>query len=202
MRESSFGECTPLSFIDKVGIGLSNRKVINIIRNMRYKPIVIDIGCGFNSFLLWSLSPYIAQGYGMDISTNDKNTSDNLLFINGPIEQTIFNFKESSVDVVIMISVIEHLVDPLPVLKQCNTLLKEGGLFIANVPTWRGKKLLELLAFSLHFCPAEEMNDHKMYYDIRDLWPLLVKAGLKPSDITMRYHKCGLNLFCVCRKTP
>ena len=75
-----------------------------------------------------------------------------------------------------------------------------GGLFIANVPTWWGKTVLELLAFSWHFSPAEEMNDHKMYYDIRDLWPLLVKAGFKPSEISLKYHKCGLNLFCVCRR--
>ena len=43
------------------------------------------------------------------------------------------------------------------------------------------------------------MNDHKRYYDPRDLWPMLVEAGFVPSDIRCRRHKFGLNTFAVCR---
>ena len=50
-------------------------------------------------------------------------------------------------------------------------------------------------AFRLGTSPALEMDDHKMYYDARDLWPLLVRAGFKPSGIQLSYHKFGLNLF-------
>ena len=42
-----------------------------------------------------------------------------------------------------------------------------------------------------------EMDDHKMYYAKRDLWPLLVRAGFKPSRIKLQYHKFGLNLFAI-----
>lgn len=202
MRKTSFGENSPLSFMDRVGIGLSNRKVINIIQKMPKKPTVLDIGCGYNASLLKTLSPAIAQGYGIDISTKGGESFDNLKFMNGPLEQTINDFEASSIDVVLMISVIEHLADPLPILNRCYAILNEGGLFIANVPTWRGKLILELLAFSFHLSPEDEMNDHKMYYDIRDLWPLLIKAGFKPSNISLKYHKCGFNLFSICRKAP
>jgi hypothetical protein len=44
------------------------------------------------------------------------------------------------------------------------------------------------------------MDDHKMYYGRRDLWPLLVRAGFAPSAIVMRYHKGGLNLFATAKK--
>ena len=64
-----------------------------------------------------------------------------------------------------------------------------------NVPTWRGKYFLELSAFRFGLSPKVEMNDHKMYYNQRDLWPLLVRAGFRPSEIRLRYHKFGLNLF-------
>ena len=47
-----------------------------------------------------------------------------------------------------------------------------------NVPSWRGKRFLELSAFRLHLSPAAEMDDHKRYYDPRDLWPMLVAGGL------------------------
>ena len=66
-----------------------------------------------------------------------------------------------------------------------------------NVPTWSGKVFLEFAAFKLGVSPAEEMDDHKMYYSKRDLWPLMVKAGYRPSQIRLRYHKFGLNLFAV-----
>jgi len=41
------------------------------------------------------------------------------------------------------------------------------------------------------------MDDHKAYYDKKDLGPLIVKSGFKPSNIKMRYHKFGLNLFAI-----
>ena len=43
------------------------------------------------------------------------------------------------------------------------------------------------------------MEDHKMYYDPRDLWPLLVRAGFRPSHIRVFRHKFRLNTFAVCR---
>ena len=73
-------------------------------------------------------------------------------------------------------------------------------MLLANVPTWWGKAFLELSAFRLGTSPPEEMDDHKMYYDKRDLWPLLVRAGFRPSRIRLRYHKFGLNLFAVARR--
>jgi hypothetical protein len=47
--------------------------------------------------------------------------------------------------------------------------------------------------------PAIEMDDHKCYYDPRDLWPMLVLSGFRPSGISCRRHKLGLNTFAACR---
>ncbi len=66
-------------------------------------------------------------------------------------------------------------------------------------PSWRGKTFLEFTTFRLGSSP-EEMDDHKMYYDPRDLWPLLVQAGFRPRDIRCFRHKFGLNTFARCRK--
>ena len=77
-------------------------------------------------------------------------------------------------------------------------LLVPGGVCLINVPSWRGKRYLELSAFKLGFSPKSEMEDHKMYYDVRDLWPLLVQAGFLPSRIQCFTHKLGLNTFAAC----
>jgi hypothetical protein len=39
-----------------------------------------------------------------------------------------------------------------------------------------------------------------MYYDPKDLWPLLVRSGFPPSHIHCHRHKMGLNTFAECRK--
>ena len=44
------------------------------------------------------------------------------------------------------------------------------------------------------------MDDHKMYYDPRDIWPMLVRAGFKPSRVKVFRHKFGLNTFASCVK--
>jgi len=55
--------------------------------------------------------------------------------------------------------------------------------------------VLELSAFKFRTSPACEMDDHKMYYSKRDLWPLLVRAGFKPSRIRLEYRKLCMILF-------
>ena len=73
-----------------------------------------------------------------------------------------------------------------------------GGVCLVNVPSWRGKRYLELSA-RLGLSPAEEIRDHKTYYDPADLWPLLIEAGFQPGDIECYKHKFGLNTFAVCK---
>ena len=58
-----------------------------------------------------------------------------------------------------------------------------------------------IAAFRLGLSPKIEIDDHKMYYGKRDLWPILVQSGFKPSQIQLRYHKFGLNLFAAARKS-
>ncbi len=94
---------------------------------------------------------------------------------------------------------LEHVNEPARLLGEVRRLLAPGGTALVNVPSWRGKRYLELSAFRLGLSPAEEMDDHKTYYDVRDLWPMLVAAGWRPRNIRCFSHKLGLNTFAVCR---
>ena len=62
-------------------------------------------------------------------------------------------------------------------MNEIQRILAQPGVAILNVPSWLGKPMLELAAFRLGVSPAEEMDDHKAYYDPKDLWPMLVRAG-------------------------
>jgi hypothetical protein len=39
-----------------------------------------------------------------------------------------------------------------------------------------------------------------MYYGKRDLWPLLVRSGFRPSGISMAYQFLGMTLFAIAGK--
>jgi SAM-dependent methyltransferase len=118
-----------------------------------------------------------------------------LSFLEDNIENTLPSLPKNNFDLICIISVLEHLWQPQQVLINCYELLKPGGLLLINVPTWRGKKFLEFSAFRLGTSPVCEMEDHKMYYNLPELWPLLVRAGFKPGRIFLKYIKFGLNLF-------
>lgn len=189
-----------LSFIDRFGVWLSQRAISRELPDRRDLE-VLDLGCGFHAAQLAALAPRLKRGTGVDFRlAPDLARLPAFTFHEGAIEETLPKLAGQTFDAVMLISVIEHLRDPLLVLEAVRDLLKPSGVLLVNVPTWRGKAFLEFFAFRLGLSPKVEMDDHKMYYDKRDLWPLLVRAGFKPSLIKLRYHKFGLNLFAVAQK--
>lgn len=183
------------TWVDRVGVWLSQRAI------RKYLPApqgleVLDLGCGYRATLLQSFNGVQKRLLGVDFQIAPELKADpRLTFVEAAVEHTVTTFASATFDVVLLISVLEHLWEPGEVLKQCHRILRPRGVLLVNVPTWRGKFFLEFSAFTLGTSPKLEMDDHKMYYDKRDLWPLLVAAGFKPSQIVLHYHKLGLNLF-------
>jgi SAM-dependent methyltransferase len=194
-RQTAYGQ-DGLSWADRLGVRLSRRPVQRVVH--RYlQPTVLDLGCGYEATLLRGLAG-IQRGLGVDLHVSaSAKAGGGLSFIEQPIELALPSLEPGQFDVILLISVLEHLTDAPATLAACRNLLKPGGSLVINVPNWLGKRVLEFAAFRLGLVQANEMDDHKMYYAKRDLWPLLVRAGFRPSRIWMRYHKLGLNLFAV-----
>jgi SAM-dependent methyltransferase len=190
-----------LTAVDRFGVWLSQRAIRRALPaggGLR----VLELGCGYRATQLMALRDRLREGVGVDfkIAPELKGTPG-MEFHEGTAEDILPRLPEGSFDAVLLISVLEHLADPLGALVAAHRLLRPGGRLLVNVPTWRGKFFLEFSAFRLGLSPRVEMDDHKMYYDKRDLWPLLVRAGFRPSAIGLRYHKFGLNLFAVAAKS-
>jgi 2-polyprenyl-3-methyl-5-hydroxy-6-metoxy-1,4-benzoquinol methylase len=195
----SYGQ-KELSFVDRFGVWLSRRAIRRELPR-RADLEVLELGCGFRATQLVALAPRLKHGVGVDFQIAPELASlDKLTFHQGTIEEVVPRLAGQRFDAVLLISVVEHLRDPLFVIEAARSLLKSSGVLLINVPTWSGKSIIEFSAFRLGLSPKVEMDDHKMYYDKRDLWPLLVRAGFKPSRIRLRYHKFGLNLFAVARR--
>lgn len=189
-----------LTFVDHAGVWLSQRAILRQLP--KHSDLeVLELGCGFRATHLLALRPRLKRGIGVDFRiAPELRTLENFTFHEGTIEETIPKLEAERLDAVMLISVLEHLRDPLFVIEAARRMLQPSGVLLINVPTWRGKSFLEFSAFRLGLSPRIEMDDHKMYYDKRDLWPLLVRAGFKPSLIKLRYHKFRLNLFAVARR--
>ena len=200
IRSHSYGErgVTP---VDRLGVYLSRRAIERTLGG-RSGLTALDLGCGYHATLLRALRPRLSHGVGVDVRiADDARAVTGLSFLESSIEEALPGLEDESFDLIMLTSVLEHLWEPLPVLEHCLRISRPGAAVLINVPTWRGKAFLEFSAFRLGTSPADEMDDHKMYYDRRDLWPLLVRAGFKPSHLRLKYHKFGLNLFAVAR-TP
>ena len=197
--DESYGQ-RGLTMADRLGVWLSQRAI------RRYLPKrndleVLELGCGYRAAQLIALNRTLKQGIGVDFHiAPELQTLERFTFHEGTIEETLPKLESESVDVVMLISVLEHLAEPHFALQSAWRLLRPSGLLLVNVPTWLGKRFLEFSAFRLGLSPKVEMDDHKMYYGKRDLWPVLVRSGFKPSQIRLRYHKFGLNLFAAARK--
>jgi SAM-dependent methyltransferase len=195
----SYGEAQQ-TVVDRLGIALSQRAIRREL-SAGSELEVLELGCGFRAAHLVALAPRLKRGVGVDFRIAPELIGrDKFTFYEGTIEEALPQLQPATFDAVLMISVLEHLDDPLVAIEAVRKLLKPSGVLLINVPTWRGKRFLEFSAFRLRLSPRTEMDDHKMYYDQRDLWPLLVRAGFKPSLIKLRYHKFGLNLFAVVRR--
>jgi SAM-dependent methyltransferase len=199
VRQEAYGQ-HKLTWVDRFGVYLSKRRILHYLPK-RTDLSVLDLGCGYQATLLRALLPSCVSGLGVDVRISpEARTTDKLSFVESSIEAALPELEEGRFDVVLLISVLEHLWEPLPILEHCRRVLRPGGVLFLNVPTWRGKFFLEFSAFRLGLSPAQEMDDHKMYYNKPDLWPMLVRAGFKPSHLRLRYHKFGLNLFAIAQK--
>lgn len=197
-RQGSYGE-SALTVVDHFGVYLSRRAVLKAVGD-RDAFDLLDLGCGYHASLLKALWPRLRRGIGVDLKVSDQaKRLERLSFREGDLASVLAELPDDSQDVVAMLSVLEHLADPLAVLRDVRRVVRPGGVLLVNVPTWLGKPFLEFSAFRLGMSPAEEMDDHKMYYDKHDLWPLLVRAGFRPRDLRLSYHKFGLNLFATAR---
>jgi SAM-dependent methyltransferase len=202
-RDTSFGEGYAPTPVDRFGVWLSARQIRRHVPGGRRGFVgkrVADLGCGFNATFARTIVGETAHLVLADVSLSpDLKADPRVAAHEGDLLGIVRALPSADLDIELIVSVLEHVWEPLEVMRELRRALRPGGVCLVNVPSWLGKRALELSAFRLGLSPAAEMNDHKMYYDVRDLWPLLVKAGFRPQDVSCFSHKLGLNTFAACR---
>ena len=199
VRARSFGQDGGLSPVDRFGVWLSGRAIQRNVKSFAGLHAG-DFGCGYDARFMRTVLGEVQEAVLVDVAlAPDLRSDPRVTAIEGHLPEALDELGDASFDVVLCISALEHLSEPARALRSFRRLLRPSGVCLINVPSWRGKRFLEFSAFRLRLSPAAEMDDHKRYYDPRDLWPMLVEAGFRPSGITCSRHKFGLNTFAACR---
>ena len=201
-RDAAFGQDGRITPVDRAGVWLSGHQIRRTVGRLDGKDVA-DFGCGFQATYMRTVLALVGSATLVDLKlADDLKSRPGVTAIEGQLPGVLAGLPDRSLDVILCMSVLEHLWEPGHALSHFRRLLRPGGVCAVNVPSWAGKRALEFSAFRLGLSPASEMDDHKRYYDPRDLWPLLVAAGFIPHGIRCFRHKFGLNTFAVCKVDP
>lgn len=197
-RTASFAQHRQPSRLDQLGRWLSTTRFRRALRSTEWRRAA-DVGCGYDARLAQQLFERAEERILVDLAVDPALVDHRTTILEGRLPEILGDLEDGACDVVICNNVIEHLWEPQATLGELRRITADGGVCVVNVPSWLGKHALELAAFRLGMSPPDEMEDHKRYYDPRDLWPMLVRAGFKPSAISCRRHKLLLNTIAVCK---
>jgi ubiquinone/menaquinone biosynthesis C-methylase UbiE len=105
------------------------QKIANLITGGK----VLDVGCSTGDF-----STFLSKKIDYDGVDNDKERID---YANKNYKGTFIYsrgenlpFKDKTFDYVILTEVLEHVPNPLELLKECNRVLKSGGKIVGSTP--------------------------------------------------------------------
>ena len=175
----------------------------------------LDIGCGngTTSAFVRHLHPEVTWSGGVelfpDAAENARSVLDQVWC--GDLEATSFEtaIAPASLDVILCLDVLEHLVDPWTVVKRLSPLLKTDGRLIISIPNIRNWKFIRKLLMNgdFHYRDAGLLDRTHLRFFVRDTAIELAEAGglkvsyagnahpWKPLDMrNILYHisMCGL----------
>lgn len=182
-------------FLEPILRKLRIRKVLPIIR--QYSGCrLLDIGCGWDYRLLKTLEPFIKSGTGIDYKVQESESGKIKTIQMLMVDK--LPFAAESFDVITLLAVLEHLSEPLRLMKEIERVLKKNGRLVMTVPSKAARPVLEFLSYRLKIISADEIREHKKYYDRNELEKLFSQTALTVEN--HKYFQLGMNNFCIVKK--
>jgi SAM-dependent methyltransferase len=157
---------------------------------------ILDAGCGRQAALGWDIREECEIYFGIDRDIPSVRIS-NLKLITGEVEKAMSTIKDSSLDYVVSLALIEHLEEPGMFLRDIHRVLKNGGRVLLTTPPPISEPILELLSF-LKIINGDEIDEHKNYFTKKTLNELLSENGFEVLEL--KKFLLGFNLFAVGKK--
>lgn len=184
---------------------------------------ILEIGCGTGEGVLLPLAKTLgtrAELHGIDLDDRSiahaqarvrEENLTNLTFQRVDAEEWPSSITSQPFDVVITSEILEHVDNPLELLKRANERLKNGGLLLVTVPNgygpfeieafvwnllrmdalrrlWRGEKRA---AVSTAMHTMNDENTHLGFYTLSEVKNILNRAGFGDIETENREFFCG-----------
>lgn len=147
---------------------------------------LLDIACG-NGLVTSRLAPHFRRTVGLDASAAhlEKARQDypHIEFVEGLAEEFATDEKFTTIT---MLNLLEHVTDPVALLKGAQRLLDKSGVLIINVPNAMAvNRRIAVLMGTLeneHELSPYDLNvaGHRRYYDMPSLERDVIAAGFRP----------------------
>lgn len=143
---------------------LTERNLHWLVTLLKYKlpsAKVLELGCSHGSFVaLMNQAGYKASGIEMSPwVVNFGKKTFNIPVDIGPIEN--LNIPNDSLDIIVIMDVLEHLPEPVQTLNQCFKLLKPDGFILVQTPQFKSEmNYSELLESKAPFLEQLKSDEH------------------------------------------
>lgn len=172
---------------------------------------VLEIGCGDGATLLYYKSNQ-RFGFATGLELVEKVTigaADTVdAWLIGPVETEILKLEPNSLDLVLCLDVLEHLVDPWSVMGEIERVLKPEAYIIASIPNMRTAKVLFQLVIRGKFEYADQGimdRTHLRWFTRKSAVKLLrseklnhirtIPSPLAPGSKSYWVNKCTFGIF-------
>lgn len=146
---------------------------------------VLEVGCGAGGTLAWLKATGRAGWVGgieLDPDAAARARPQLDLVLEGDAGLLLPHLPPQSLDLILCLDVLEHLVDPWQTLQQLQALLRPGGKLIVSLPNIRHYSVLLplLVAGRWHYTDAGILDrTHLRFFSRESARGLLLQAGLQ-----------------------
>jgi GT2 family glycosyltransferase/tetratricopeptide (TPR) repeat protein/2-polyprenyl-3-methyl-5-hydroxy-6-metoxy-1,4-benzoquinol methylase len=148
---------------------------------------VLDIGCGAGRLGVAIKARQPAEVTGIEFVPEAARAAQGRLdrVLTGDVEQLELDFAPESFDTVICGDVLEHVRDPLRLLRRIKTWLRPDGQLIASIPNVRNHTVVRMLLEGSWTYESAGLLDqgHLRFFTRREIEKVLYRAGFQIADL-------------------
>jgi len=145
----------------------------------------LEVGCGTGNTLGWLKAQKQCTWVGgvelyPDAAAKAREQLDTVY--EGNVEQLDLPIEQGSLDLILCLDVLEHLLDPWSVVRRLQILLKPSGVLIASIPNVRHHSVLTPLLFKQQWEYTEHGildKSHLRFFVKKSAVQLIESSGLK-----------------------